>query len=84
MEGMKLIEPVIVSGDEGDEEAFLADCNYSGILDDDINVMLECFINLIEIPDHVHNPLSFDCIYKQQQQDQKLLALQAKYPAQYV
>jgi hypothetical protein len=48
-EGKKLIEPANISVEEDDEEAFLADCEYSGIIDDDIHTMLECYLNLPEI-----------------------------------
>jgi hypothetical protein len=41
-------------------------------------------LNLPEIPDPAQNPLSFACIREQQQQDEQLLALQAKYPDQYI
>ena len=42
------------------------------------------FLNLPKIPDLAQNPLSFVCICKQQQQDKQLLALQLKYPNQYI
>jgi len=41
-------------------------------------------LNLPDIPDLAQNPLSFACIHEQQQQDEQLLALQAKYPKQYI
>ena len=84
MEGKKLVEPTISSDDKDDVEAFLTDYEYSSILDDNINVMLKCYLNLPEIPDPAHNLLSIACICKQQQQDQQLLALQAKYSEQFM
>ena len=70
--------------DEDDKEGFLATCKNSGCLDDDIYNIFECYLNLPEIPDPAQNPLSFACIRKQQQQDEQLLALQVKYPDQYI
>jgi hypothetical protein len=80
MAGKKLIEPVIVSDYEDDVEAFFADCKSSGVLDAIINAILECYLNLPEIPDPAHNPLSLACVCKQQQQDPQLFALHVKYP----
>ena len=57
-EGKKLIKPAIASDDEDDKEAFIMDCCYSSMLDEDINAALECYLNLLEIPDHAKNPLS--------------------------
>ena len=72
MEGTKLVESTVVSDDDDNKEAFLTltEFDYSSILDDDNNAKLECYLNLLEIPDHVQNPLSFACMCKQQQQDQ--------------
>jgi hypothetical protein len=36
------------------------------------------------MPHPDHNPLNYAHIHEQQQQDEKLLALQAKYPDNYV
>ena len=44
---------------------------------------MECYLNM---PDDNHpeqNPLSFDYLREQQQADDKLLALQARYPQNY-
>ena len=60
----KLTEPAVVSADVDDKKAFLADCKNSGDLDADINGIIECYLNLPEIPDPTHNPLSFACICK--------------------
>ena len=62
----------------------LADWKYSSILDDDINALFECYLTLPEIPDPAHNPFSYSGMCEQQQQVQQLLALQAKYPEQYM
>jgi hypothetical protein len=83
-EGKKLVEPAVVSDDEDDDEGFLASCEASGCLDEDIYNIFECYLNLPEIPDPAQNPLSFACIREQQQQDEQLLALQVKYPQQYI
>jgi hypothetical protein len=62
----------------------LASCKNSGCLDEDIYTIFEYYFNLPEIPDLSKSPLSFPCICKQQQQDEQLLALQLKYPDQYI
>lgn len=54
------------------------------MLDDNIIAILKCYLNLPEITDPIHNPLSFAHICKQQHQDEQNLALQARYPKQYV
>ena len=70
--------------DKDDNEGFLATCKDSGCLDNDIYNIFECYLNLPEIPDLAQIPLRFACIHKQQQQDEQLLALQVKYPQQYI
>ena len=83
-EGKKLIEPAFVSEDEDDEDGFLTSCEDSGCFNEEIYNIFECYLNLPEIPDPAQNPLSFSCIHEQQQQDEQLLALQGKYPEQYI
>ena len=39
---------------------------------------------LPDIPDPAHNPLSYACIREQQQDNEKLLALQARFPDRFV
>lgn len=56
------------------KEAFLPDYSYSGRLDEDNDPILECHVNLLEIPETTENPLSYAYIHKQQR-DEKLLAL---------
>ncbi len=80
----KLVEQTVVSDDEDNKEGFLTECKDSGCLDKDIYNIFECYLNLSEIPDLVQNPLSFSCMRKQQQEDEQLLALQVKYPEQYI
>jgi hypothetical protein len=46
--------------------------------------MLECYLNLPEMPHPDCNLLNYAHICEQQQQDEKLLALQARYPDNYV
>ena len=77
-EGKKVVEPAVVLDDKDGEDGFLASCENSGCLDDDISNIFECYLNQPEIPDRAQNPLSFACIHEQQQQDEQLLALQAK------
>jgi hypothetical protein len=47
--GQKLEEPTTVFYDEQEKEVFLADCKFFGVLDDNINAMLECYLNMSEI-----------------------------------
>jgi hypothetical protein len=84
MEGKKLVEPAIDSEDEDNKDGFLASCEDSGCLNEDIYNIFECYLNLPEIPDLAQNPLSFSCIREKQQQDEQLLALHVKYPEQYI
>jgi hypothetical protein len=69
---------------ENDDKGFLAVCEKSGCIDDNIHAVLECYLNLPKIPDPTQNPLCFACTSKQQRQDEQLLALQVKYPEQYI
>ncbi len=82
-EGNKLIEPAEVSNKEEDEAYFL-DQEYSGLYDDDVWECIECYLNLPETPHPEKNLLSYAHIYELQQQDKQLLALQVKYPDNYV
>jgi hypothetical protein len=50
----KLVEPKIRLDDKDYEEVFLTECNYSGILDDIIYAMHECYLNMPEISDPAH------------------------------
>ena len=78
-EGKKLIEPAAVTDDECEfDEAFLLDT-----YDPEILEVLECYLNLPEAQVPENNPLSYEYIAEQQQQDEKLQALRAKYPKNY-
>ena len=67
-----------------DNELYFLDQEYIGFSDNELTEMLECYLNLPEIPHPEHNPLNYVHIREQQQQDDKLLALQTKYPDNYV
>eukprot|EP00804_Cyclotella_cryptica_P015823 CCRYP_006328-RE/>CCRYP_006328-RE protein AED:0.09 eAED:0.09 QI:0/-1/0/1/-1/1/1/0/883 len=82
-EGKKLIEPAVVSDNEDDDGYFL-DQEFSGLYDNDIWDCIECYLNLPESDRPDQNPLNYAHIHEQQQQDDKLLALQVKYPDNYV
>ncbi len=45
---------------------------------------IECYLNLPDTPHQDENPLNYDHICELQQQDKQLLALQLKYPDNYV
>ena len=78
MEGKSLVDPAVVSNDE--DELYLLDQEYTCLNDDEIWQTLECYLNLSEMLHPDCNPLNYAHIHEQQQQDEKLLALQAKYP----
>ena len=72
-----------VSNEEEDKAYFL-DQEYSGLYDEDVWECIECYLNL---PDTTHpdeNPLNYAHIRELQEQDEQLLALQVKYPDNYV
>ena len=81
-ERKSLIDSAVVSDDK-DELYFLVQ-EYAGLNDDEIWQTLEYYLNLPEMPHPDRNPLNYAHIRDQQQQDDKLLALQAKYPDNYV
>jgi hypothetical protein len=82
-EGKKLLEPAEVSNEEEDKAYFL-DQEYSGLYDEDVWECIECYLNLTETPHLDENLLNYAHICELQQQDEKLLALQVKYPVNYV
>ncbi len=83
MEGKKLLEPAEVSIEE-EEEAYFVDQEYSGLYDEDIWECIEWYLNLPDTPHPDENPLNYAHICELQQQDKQLLALQVKYPDNYV
>ena len=76
MEGKNLIDPAVVTNDE--DELYLLELN-----DEEVCEALGCYLNLPEMTHPHHNPLNYTHIHEQQQHDEKLLALQAKYPDNY-
>jgi hypothetical protein len=82
-EGKKLVEPAEVSNEEEDKAYFL-DQEYSGLYDNYVWECIECYLNLPDTPLPDENPLIYAHIYESQQQDKQLLALQVKYPDNYV
>jgi hypothetical protein len=83
MEGKKLVEPAEVSNEEEDE-AYLLDQEYSGLYDENIWECIEFYLNLPDTPHPDENPLNYAHIRELQQQVKQLLALQAKFPDNYV
>ncbi len=83
MEGKKLVEPAEISNEEEDKAYFL-DQEYSGLFDENVWECIECYLNLPETPHPDENPLNYAHICESQQQDKQLLALQVKYPDNYV
>jgi hypothetical protein len=82
-EGKKLVEPVEVSNEEKDKAYFL-DQEYSGLYNEDVWECIECYLNLPDTPHPDENLLNYAHICELQQQDEQLLALQVKYPDNYV
>ncbi len=56
----------------------------SGLYDDDVWGCIECYFNLPDTPHLDDNLLNYAHICEMQQQDKQLLALQVKYPDNYV
>jgi hypothetical protein len=82
-EGKKLVEPAEVSIEEEDKAYFL-DQEYSGLYDENVWKCIECYLNLPDTPHPDENPLNYAHICELQQQEEQLLALQVKYPDNYV
>eukprot|EP00804_Cyclotella_cryptica_P003872 CCRYP_015762-RB/>CCRYP_015762-RB protein AED:0.23 eAED:0.23 QI:0/-1/0/1/-1/0/1/0/451 len=76
-EGKSLVDPAV---DSDDYELYFLDQEYAGFNDDELKETLECYLNLLEISHPEHKPLNYAHIREQQQQDNKLLALQTQYP----
>ncbi len=72
------------SGFDDEDELYLLEQEYAGFNDDEIWQALECYLNLPEMPHPDCNPLKYAHIREQQQKDEKLLALQTKYPDNYI
>ncbi len=83
IEGKKLVEPIEVSN-EVEDKLYLFDQEYSGLYDEDIWECIECYLNLPDTPHLDENRLNYAHICELQQQDKQLLALQVKYPDNYV
>jgi hypothetical protein len=60
------------------------DQEYSGLYNKDIWECIECYLNLPGTPHPDENQLNYAHICELQQQDKQLLALQVKYPNNYV
>jgi hypothetical protein len=81
-EGKSLVDPAVVS--DNNDEVYFLDQENAGFNNSELMEMLECYLNLPEIPHPERIPLNYAHIREQQQQDAKLLALQAQYPDNYV
>jgi hypothetical protein len=81
-EGKKLVEPAEVSFEEEDKAYFL-DQEYSGLYNENVWECIECYFNLPDTPQLDENPLNYAHIHELQQKDEQL-ALQVKYPDNYV
>jgi hypothetical protein len=81
--GKKLVEPAEVS-DKEEDKAYFLDQEYSGLYDNEVWECIDCYLNLPQTPHLDQYPLNYSHIYELQQQDKQLLALQVKYPDNYV
>ena len=82
-EGKNLVEP-ITDDEEDNELAFLQEIEHSGILDNEIQDSLECYLNLPESDSPEQNPLSYAYIREKQQADAKLLGYVERFPNNYI
>ena len=81
--GTPMVDPTSVT--EIDEvEGYFLDQHYSGISDDDITDMFECYLNIPEQDSPEENLLNYGHMREQQQADAQLLARQEKYPEQFI
>jgi hypothetical protein len=83
-EEKKLVVLAEVIDDEEEDAAYFMDQEFFGLYDEDVWECLECFLNLPESEHPENNPLSYSYIHEKQQEDNTLLALQAKFPNNYV
>ncbi len=60
------------------------DQEYSGLYHDDVWECIKCYLNLLDTPHLDENPLNYPHICELQKQETQLLALQVKYPDNYV
>lgn len=70
--------------DEDEIDDYHTDVIRSGVTDPDIDDMLDSYLNLPEMEIIEENPLNFAHIYEMQQADEKLIAMQQKFPEQYI
>jgi hypothetical protein len=74
----------VVSNEE-EGKAYFLDQEYSFFYNEDVWECIECYLNLIPDTPHLdENRLNYAHICELQQQDKQLLALQEKYPDNYV
>lgn len=59
MKGKKLVGPVICSDDKDNKDTFLINCEYSSLLNDNNNAMLEYYINIPETPNPWENSMTY-------------------------
>ncbi|KAL7548020.1 hypothetical protein ACHAWF_011299 [Thalassiosira exigua] len=83
-EGKNLVKPAVASDDEDKDEAIFLDQLRSGVIDNNIRNSFECYLNLPESETPEQNPLSYAYICEKQQADAKLLALQRKFPNNFI
>jgi hypothetical protein len=65
-------------------DGYFHDQYYSGVSDNDLADVFECYLNIPENESPEECPLSYDYICEQQQADATLLARQINYPIQYI
>ena len=64
--GKKLVEPAEVTDDDEEDESYFLDKEFSGLYDETIWDVLECYLNLPEAEHPENNPLSYAYIREKQ------------------
>jgi len=83
LEGKNPPVAVLRENDENDASSSVNNIdNFYSILNDP--ELLDCFLNLPTLDDNNHNPLNYEWIQKEQQDDEKLQELQRRFPMQYI
>ncbi len=67
-----------------EDKVYFLDQEYSSLYGEHVWECIDCYLNLPDTPHLDENPLNYAHICKLQQQDKQLLALQVKYPDNYV
>jgi hypothetical protein len=81
---LKLYTQVKLAQYQGSKGHNTTSDEYSGLYGNEVWECIECYLNLPETPHPDQHPLNCAHICELQQQNEQLLALQVKYPDNYV